>query len=145
MYSGWGLYWDKRRNSGFVHAISNFLDHIGLQSVWDKFPIDFTHLHTDSKSSSILDHFFCNQAFLDKVLDAGPVHLGDNRSRHSPIMMKVDLGDIPNKMQAPEARSCKKPAWYKASDEAINEYTEMLDQRLATLSPPASLSCHDVN
>ena len=97
------------------------------------------------KSSSILDNFLCNQGFIDKVLDAGPVHLGDNRSRHSPIMMKVDIGNIPTKQPAQEPRSCRKPAWYKASEENINEYTDMLDQGLASLSPPASLSCHDVN
>ena len=39
---------DKRRVTGFVGAISEFLERIGLYSVWDKFPIDFTHLHTDS-------------------------------------------------------------------------------------------------
>ena len=39
--------YDKRRNSGFVHAMDNFLQKIGLISVWDKFAIDFTHLHTD--------------------------------------------------------------------------------------------------
>ena len=101
--------------------------------------------YTDLKSSSILDNFFCNQGFLDKVVDAGPVHLGDNRSRHSPIMMKVDLGDLPTKQPTQEPRSCRKPAWYKASEENISEYTEMLHHRLASLSAPASLSCHDVN
>ena len=63
-------------------------------SVWDKFPIDFTHLHTDMKSTSILDNFFVSQQLLDLVVDAGPIHLGDNRSRHSPIMMKVRLTEI---------------------------------------------------
>ena len=101
---------DKSRDTGFVKIISSLLDRIGLVSVWDKFPIDFTHLHTDLKSSSILDNFLCSQSFLDKVLDAGPLHLGDNRSRHSPIMMKVDLGDIPSRQNERESARPKKPA-----------------------------------
>ena len=125
---GGNFNFDKRRNTGFVNEVSTFLDKIGLLSVWEKFPIDFTHLHTDLKSSSILDNFLCYHAYLDKVSDAGPVHLGDNRSRHSPIMMKVDLGNIPTKQPAQEPRSCRKPAWYKSSEENINEYTDMLDQ-----------------
>ena len=88
---GGDLNFDKRRDSGFVHMVSEFLDRVGLTSVWDKYPIDFTHIHTDSKSSSILDHFCVNSRLLDCVTDAAPIHLGDNRSRHSPIMMKIPL------------------------------------------------------
>ena len=53
---GGDLNFDKRRDSGFVAAVSEFMDKIGLLSVWDKFPVDFTHMHTDGKSTSILDH-----------------------------------------------------------------------------------------
>ena len=49
---------DRRRVSGFVTAVSEFLERVGVFSVWDKFSVDYTHLHTDSKSSSILDNFF---------------------------------------------------------------------------------------
>ena len=92
---------DKRRNSGFVAAVSEFLEKIGLLSVWDKFPVDFTHMHTDAKSTSILDHFYVNQRLLESITDAGPVHLGDNRSRHSPIIMKVEIGSMPARAQQP--------------------------------------------
>ena len=80
---------DRRRASAFVAAVSEFFDRVGLSSVWEKFPIDFTHLHTDSRSTSILDNYFMNKGLLEHVLDAGSVHLGDNRTRHSPIMMKI--------------------------------------------------------
>ena len=71
--------------------MTEFLERIGLFSVWEKFQIDFTHIHTDSRSTSIIDHFFVNERLLNLVTDAGPVHLGDNLSRHSPIMMKIQI------------------------------------------------------
>ena len=80
--------YDINRNSGFASVVKDFTNRIGVQSVWEKFPVDFTHLHTDMKSMSTLDHFFLNQRLLDQVVDAGPVHLGDNLSRHSPIMLQ---------------------------------------------------------
>ena len=95
--------------------MNEFLSRLGLISVWTKFPIDFTHLHTDLKSSSILDHFFVNQRLLDMVVDAGPIHLGDNHSRHSQIMMKITFPEIPEKERQPEPQHFRKPAWYKAS------------------------------
>ena len=85
---------DSSRNSGFSTSMSNFLSRLGIISVWTKFRADFTHLHVDSKSTSVIDHFFLNQELLDLVDDAGPVHLGDNLSRHSPIMMKLRLPEV---------------------------------------------------
>ena len=67
----WDLNLDQRRGSGYVACLSDFLLGIGLNSVWGKFPIDFTHLHTDLKSSSILDHFYASQELLGLVVDAG--------------------------------------------------------------------------
>ena len=71
---GGDLNTDVRRDTGFVRAVTRFMDRIGLVSVWEKFPIDFTHVHTDLKSFSILDNFYVNKDFLDMVEDAGPVH-----------------------------------------------------------------------
>ena len=69
--------YDKRRATGFVGTLSRFLERVGLVSVWDKFPIDYTHIHTDLKSTAVLDNFFVSQKLLDMVIDAGPIHLGD--------------------------------------------------------------------
>ena len=137
---GGDLNLDRRRGSGFVKAVTEFMDRIGLLSVWDKFPVDFTHMHTDGRSTSILDHFYVNQRLLECITDAGPVHLGDNRSRHSPIMMKVELGSIPERVQQPTLPRPRKPAWYKANIEQKNEYTALLEQKLAGIPLPASLS-----
>ena len=136
---------DSRRVTGFTSSMADFLSRLGLISVWEKFPIDFTHLHTDLKSSSILDNFFVNQRLLDMVVDAGPVHLGDNRSRHSPVMMKINLPDIPVKEEQPESRPIRRPAWYKAAPEEKLLYTQVLDEKLRQLIIPESLRCCNVN
>ena len=78
-------------------------------------------------------------------MDAGPVHLGDNRSRHSPIMMKLNIGNrrsaCPKKIKGEKVR---RPAWYKATEDEKNEYTSLLEEKLAHIIPPASLDCSDV-
>ena len=83
--------YDKRRLSSFTISMDTFLERLGFKSVWEKFPIDFTNIHTDMKSTYILDNFFMNERLLDKVEDAGVLHFGDNRSRHSPIMLKLGI------------------------------------------------------
>ena len=124
--------------------MTRFMDRIQLSSVWDKFPIDFTHIHTDLKSVAILDNFFVSEGLLAYIEDAGVLHLGDNLSRHSPIMLKIKIGDIPKKrMQA--ISQLRKPAWHKATEENRAEYTNILAEKLGQLVPPDSMSCRDVN
>ena len=139
---------DNRRTSGFANSMRDFFSRLGIYSVWEKFSVDFTHLHTDSKSSSVLDHFFVNKRLLEQVEDAGPLHLGDNLSRHSPIMMKVKLPKVAhNKCAEPEIQIPRRPAWYKASESDIELYTQHLDQKLSQLQIPVSLTltCSDVS
>ena len=90
------------------------MDKIGLVSLWESHPVDYTHLHTDYKSTSVIDHFMMNKRLLTLVVDCGPIHLGDNRSRNKPIMVKLDLGAIPVKQKV-NIRTTKRPAWYKAT------------------------------
>ena len=51
------LNYDPSRTSGFARTISRFLNKVGLVSVWEHYPVDYTHIHTDFKSTSTLDHF----------------------------------------------------------------------------------------
>ena len=81
--------YDARRNSGFARSMANFVDRVGLVSVWEKFPVDFTYLHTDHKSSSILDNFYVNEELMQYVEAAGVLHLGDNPSGHAPIVFSL--------------------------------------------------------
>ena len=96
--------YDARRNSGFARSMAAFLDKVGLVSVWEKFPIDFTYMHTDHKSTSVLDNFYVNEALLQYVTAAGPLHLGDNPSSHSPILISLQVGDIPQRAPEEEVR-----------------------------------------
>ena len=139
---------DPRRNTGFANIVHEFLEKIGLKSVWDKFPIDFTHIHTDFKSTSILDHFFVNSSLLERIVDAQSIHLGDNISRHSPIMLKFQVPSVPltliNDRQAfvPKMR---RPAWYKASLEDKTYYHDLLNQKLDELPVPKDLACRNIH
>jgi hypothetical protein len=78
-------------------------------------------------------------------VDAGPVHPGDNPSRHSTIMMKIKLNqEIMHKDQQSDVPKVRKPAWYKATQEDKNNYTELLDMQLREIFIPDSLSCTEV-
>ena len=142
---GGDLNWDNRRDSGFSQVMRDFLSRIGLKSVWEKFQVGYTHIHTDLKSTSILDNFLMNERLLDLVEVAGVLHLGDNLSRHSPIMIKLKIGAIPLKPDRKEAPKPRRPAWYKATIEDINDYTELLDENLTNLMYPESIFCTDVH
>ena len=115
-------------------------------SAWEKFDIDFTYMHTDHKSTSILDNFYVNSTLLPYVEDAGPLHLGDNPSGHSPILLKLCVGDIPQRPQG-EGDVClpRRIAWHKVDNEQLKRYGEVLTRRLESLEVPESLKCNDVN
>ena len=116
------LNWDKSRTTGFSERIKTFTERLGFVSVWDTFPISYTHIHTDLKSTATLDHFLVNERLLSVISDAGVMHLGDNLSRHSPIMLKLAIGNIPVNAKV-KGNSTRKPAWYKAEQGHKDEYT----------------------
>ena len=87
-----------------------------------------------------------NQELLNKIIDAGPVHLGDNPSTHSPIMIKHRVPNVPlSKILQPDILPVKKPAWYKATQADKDQYTALLAQNLQQLDSPDSLLCGDVH
>ena len=137
--------WDRSRTSEFSILMEDFVTKIGLKSVWEKFPVNFTHVHTDFVSTSTIDHFLVNERLLEYIEDAGALHLGDNLSRHSPIMIKINLGNIPRKQAQNPAKVERKPAWYKAKPEDITQYTEILHDRLINLPLPPTFSCNNVH
>ena len=138
------LNWDPGRQSGFSTTVKRFLDRLGLHSVWDRFPVDYTHIHTDLKSTSTLDHFIVNERLLSIIEDCGVLHLGDNPSRHSPIMLKLRIDDLPLIKKKPTL-SAKRPVWYKAQQEDKDNYTMDLHTKLSGIDVPASLQCSDVH
>ena len=60
------IHYDPSRTSGFAR----FLNRIGLESLWEHFPI-----HTDVKSTSTLEHFIVNKRLVNSIIDCGLMHL----------------------------------------------------------------------
>ena len=87
--------WDKVRQSGFSVSMERWVNRIGLVDLWNEFPgVQYTHLHTDLSSMSTLDRFFVNERLVQYIESAGVLHLADNPSRHSPIMLRLKVGEI---------------------------------------------------
>ena len=55
------LNWDPSRNTGFSVSVKNFLESLNLVSVWKFYDVDYTHIHTDLRSTSVLDHFLVTE------------------------------------------------------------------------------------
>ena len=86
-----------------------------------------------------------NERLLNIIEDAGVLHLGDNLSRNSPILLKLNMGDIPVKQEQKEQLKPRRPDWYKATHEDIAEYTEILDGKLKDLMYPETIFCTDTH
>ena len=137
--------YDARRNSGFARSMAEFLSRMGLKSVWESYPIDFTYMHTDHRSNSILDNFYVDEALLPLLLDAGPLHLGDNPSGHSPIMISLRVPSIPSRSKVVEEVAVpRRLAWEKAETEDIVRFKAALQDQLDRLEEPACLMCTNV-
>ena len=136
------LNWDPRRRTGFSNVVKEFIDSEGLVPLWQSHAVDFTHIHTDMKSTAVLDHFLVNERLANLVEECKVLHLGDNMSRHSPILLRLRVGEIPLKKKVISFIP-RKPAWYKATQETLQEYKEDLHRRLASRSDPISLACVD--
>ena len=72
-----------------------FVEKVGLCNVWEKVPGSHTHIHTDHRSFSTLDHFLLDPELLEVVKQTEALHIRDKLSRHSPIMIKVRLDSFP--------------------------------------------------
>ena len=140
----WGsdLNWDMKRNTYFANRVKEFVARHCLVSVWEQHPVEFTHVHTDSKSFSTLDHFLISPRLLPLVESCGAVHRGDNFSRHSPIWLTLNLGALP-----PRSRVCRsaprRPAWSRATEVEIDNFTTDMQARLENISQPETLNCQD--
>ena len=106
--------------------------------------MDHTHVHKDGIGTSIIDHFLVSRKLLGLVEDCGPVHRGDNLSRHSAIFLSLRLGEIFCRQEAAKAPPRRMPAWDRATPEELHCYTSSLHERLQTVQCPGSLLyCQD--
>jgi hypothetical protein len=134
------LNWDTERKTQFANIMKEFVARTGLVTLWTDHPVDYTHVHTDYKSTSTLDHFLVSPRLLPLVSDCGVRHSGDNLSRHSPIFVKLKLGALPVKKSVASAAP-RRPAWSRASQEDTAAYTEALQAKLQGLTVLDSLLC----
>ena len=133
--------YDRSRSTRFCSLVSDFLVKHGLVSCWEKFNANYTYQHTNLSSFSTIDHFFVSEHFLNNCIDAAPIHLGDNRSNHSPIVLKIQLPTVPEKEQV-KTSVPNRPSWSKASSEDIDNYTQLLHDKLQDLSMPDPIVVH---
>ena len=136
------LNWEMTRNTGFSTVMASFVQRLGLVSLWQHHSIDFTHIHTDDVSTATLDHFLVNERLLPLVKECVVLHRGDNLSRHSPILLKLDVGAIPTS-QKTSSWLPRKPAWFKATMVDMENYKTDMQDRLQRMVVPDSLTCSD--
>ena len=140
----WGsdLNWDSSRNTCFARTMSAFVERTGLVSLWSEHPVPYTHVHTDGKSKSTIDHILLSPRLVPLVSECGVVERGDNLSRHCPIWVTIRLGTLPVR---PSARTWvpKRPSWSKSSISEVDDYTACLQSKLLSLQVPDSVWCAD--
>ena len=85
------LNWDMSRNSAFAEIVKGFIDRKGLVPLWSLHRVDYTHIQTDNKTVSTLDHFIGIPHLVPLISKSEVVHQGDNMSHHSPIWLKLKI------------------------------------------------------
>ena len=68
--------------------------------------------------------------------------ISDNLSRHSPIMLRINVGNIKMKVPSKPIPGPQKPAWYKAKEEQVAEYSAVLEDKIDQLVVPNSVVCY---
>ena len=135
---------DESRNTRFSRIVSEFMDKHELRTVWSKFGADFTYQHTNLTSFSTIDHFYVTENFLNNCcVDAAPIHLGDNRSNHSPIMLKIKVPAV-GVQEIDDNVIKQKPDWKKSSEHDKAQFSRTLEEKLANIVIPDSIVCNDV-
>ena len=135
------------RNSDHTLAVQDALYDLGLHVAWDNFDADFSCSHEllGQTYTSLLDHFFWNNLFSQSVTDAGVLHLPGNMSDHQPIYCTFNSDLIEEQLQQPN-NTKPRPSWSRASSEEKYVYKANLEQGLADLYIPYSVThCQDLH
>ena len=136
---------DFRRDTAFVKSIKNFLNANKMLKAWDAYPVDYTYLHTDHVSTSVIDHFMFSENI--QLSNACTLHSADNMSNHSAICIEVVNIELSadKPMLTSSESSVSKLAWYKASQKNLLDYKQCLSTALLSIQLPTSvLQCSDV-
>ena len=143
---------DFLRGTSHTRTVFDAVADLNLTKAWERFDIDFTHCHEllGTSHTSILDHFFWNETLDSGVVDAGVIHLPDNRSDHSPIYCVIQTEAIQQESSRAAPRKSK-PSWKRASPEQKAGFKELLEEKLTLLMTPHSVmdckntKCKDIN
>ena len=138
---------DFSRNTNHTRAVQDSLQELGLLTAWDQYDLDFTYYHDilGQTFTSKLDHFFWNSVFDESVIDAGVLHLPDNKSDHCPVYCVFDSSVIQEDSKE-SSRPKPRPSWKKASIEQKDKYKSTLEENLSSLKAPESVAkCSDVH
>ena len=142
------------RNSHFTLMVKNFLDENNLLTVWSKFPCDYTysqtreHLGQITTSYSTIDHFCVDSENIIACESAASMHMGDNLSCHSPIMLKLkcDVSNLNSCTTSEPPPSKSSPLWFKASSQQLNNFKSDLAISLNYIDIPIdAIYCRDVH
>ena len=137
---------DFMRKSGHVRAVNVFVEKLGLVRAWDRFEVDFTHVHEASETSSVatIDHFFWSENLDESVAEAGVIHSVENPSDHCPIYCVIDSYKI-NQNETKASGSVPKPSWRQASEDDKIVFKKTITENLSKIEVPAAASeCKNV-
>ena len=143
---------DFNRDTRFVQIVQNFMLEFDLETLWQKFNIDFTHcqpLADGTFSFSKIDHFLVKNEFLNNCIEGSVLHLGENLSNHEMIFMKVkcDVNCVDKTYQEHFSPSkVIRPNWEKASKSDINNLRDNLNTSIPYINVPnTALGCRDLH
>ena len=142
------------RNNRFTNLVRDFLEgELGLTIMWEHpeaghlnniQQINYTHLSTvrNIPAYSILDHFVVSPQFYQVITSAGVIHSGSNPSNHSPIYLKLSVGELDHELESIPSES--KISWDKATMDARLQYKNVLGSKLDSIScSPSCVECTD--
>ena len=138
---------DFSRNSRHTRAVSEAVMESDLKTVWERFPVDFTHTFEREGNTfvSTLDHFFLDEQMTTNVKDAGVIHHPDNASDHEPIYCTLQSITITQSVTT-AAPSQPRPSWKRATKEEKEMYNYLLDTRLEHIMIPVQVTeCRDMH
>ena len=135
------LNYDAVRTFATANIIREWIEKMDLNSIWDHYPIDFIHHHIDHSSMAILDYFLVTSDLLNIVSSVGVHHHPEEYSCHDPIWVKLDLGQL--KVKSMNSVNKRKPGWNEATYEDINNYINMLSNKLKRVVNTEGMVCED--
>ena len=145
---------DMSRNSQFVQIVKNFLQENTLITVWSQFDCNFTYYQErvvrgrTVVSQSTIDHFCIKSHSINSCVEAMPLHLAANLSKHAPIYLKLNCNSVPKNAANSDTYSppSDKPMWHKANTEHIQNYIDDLKSQIDHIHIDCdALYCRDVH